>query len=263
MKTIALIPARKGSKRIPGKNLALLGGKPLLQWTIEAAKESGVFDTIVVSSDWHLCRIMAADSMVSCIGRPPELCTDTSHDYEWVKHALDAFSVPDLGAFDIFVILRPTSPFRTAATIRRAIRCFDVPPLPDSMRAVEKTSCHPRKSWVHSGGRIFPFMDGKTNGFPDYDMSTQSLGEVWVQNGCIHVAQVKTLEKFGNVSGEVIRPFFTEGREGMDINTPGDLQYAEWLLGRETILDVIDMYRAEYGEDGRYQEAMKIIGRKA
>lgn len=228
MRTIALIPARAGSKRIPGKNLALLGGKPLLQWTIEAAKDSRVFDKIVVSSDWNLCRILAEGCGVDCIERPDELCTDDSHDYQWVKHALDAFP-----GFDIFVILRPTSPFRTAETIKRAMRCFSIPPRPDSMRAVEKTTAHPRKSWLHAGGRITPLMNGKTNGFPDYDLSTQSLGTVWVQNGCIHVAQVKTLEKFGNVSGEVIWPFFTEGIEGVDINTPEDLQFAEWLMGRE------------------------------
>lgn len=227
-RVIGLIPARKGSKRVPGKNMALLGGKPLLQWTIEAAKASGVFDEIVVSTDWFDCAELAESLKVNRIIRPAALCTDSSHDYEWVKHALETFR-----DFDIFVILRPTSPFRTAETILRAMTEFLRVPC-DSMRAVEKTKCHPRKSWVIGRDReyIYPFIKGDLGGFPYFDLATQSLGDVYCQNGCIHIAWTNMLEKYGNVSGDVIRPFFTEGREGHDINTPEDLEFAEWLIER-------------------------------
>ncbi len=229
MKIIGLIPARKGSKRIPGKNMALLGGKPLLQWAIEGAYE--VFqgeDEIVVSTDWDECISLAQRMGVAAIDRPPELCTDVSHDYEWVRHALDAFP-----GFDVFVILRPTSPFRTAETIKRAMREFlDGPPC-DSMRAVERTPAHPKKSWELGNVYMYPYDFGDLNGFPYHDLSTQSLGDVYVQNGCIHIAWTATLEKYGNVSGELIRPFFTEGNEGIDINTKQDLEFAEWLMGRK------------------------------
>jgi len=220
----------KNSKRVPGKNLVLLGGKSLLQWTIEAAKESGVFDEIVVSTDWLECMYLAVDRLVRIVERPPELCTDTAHDYQWVQHALSHFP-----GFDIFVILRPTSPFRTAATIRRAMDEFLKIPC-DSMRAVEKTTAHPQKSWeIMESGFMYPYDEGAIDGFPYFDLSTQSLGPVFCQNGCIHIAWTEVLTKYGNVSGEVIRPFFTEGNEGVDINTPNDLDYAEWLIGRGKI----------------------------
>lgn len=229
MKIIGLIPARAGSKRLPGKNLALLAGKPLLWWAIRHAQASREFDRLVVSSDWPECLELADSLDVDGIVRPPELCADASHDFEWVRHALDA-----LPGFDIFVILRPTSPFRTAETIRRAIAQFLAEPMADSMRAVERTTAHPRKSWeLLPDGRMTPYFSAKINGFPGFDLSTQSLGDVYCQNGCIHVAWTATLEKFGNVSGERIKPFFTEGREGVDINNPEDLQYAEWLMGRK------------------------------
>jgi len=227
MKIIGLIPCRKNSKRIPGKNMAMLGGKPLLQYAIEGAAHAGIFEKIVVSTDWLDCAKLAARMQVSFIERPAELCQDASHDYEWVKHALDAFP-----GFDVFVILRPTSPFRTAETIKRAMREFSLTPC-DSMRAVERTSAHPLKSWEVGEVFMYPYDEIDFNGFPSYDLSTQSLGNVYVQNGCIHVAWTKTLELYNNVSGQRIRPFFTEGNEGRDVNTPGDLLFAEWLMGRE------------------------------
>ncbi len=204
--------------------MAILGGKPLLQWAIEGAKEAGVFEQIIVSSDWAQCWELAYRLGVGWRERPEELCADFSHDYEWVKDVI-AFTVPA----DVFVILRPTSPFRTAETIKRAMTEFTEGPFCDSMRAVEKTTAHPKKSWDVGEVFMYPYEEGGFNGFPYYDLATQMLGPVYVQNGCIHIAWTATLEKFGNVSGERIRPFFTEGQEGIDINTPDDLQYAEWL----------------------------------
>jgi len=231
MKIIGLIPARQGSKRLPGKNMVLLGGKPLLQWAIEAADESMLFQEIVVSTDWDDCVLLADRFHVLSIKRPPKLCQDTSHDYEWVHHAVDAFP-----GFDIFVILRPTSPFRTAETIKRAMKEFLDGPECDSMRAIERTPAHPKKSWETGNIFMYPCEDGETKGFPWFDLSTQSLGNIYVQNGCIHIAWTETLTKFGNVSGDLIRPFFTEGREGIDINTKQDLEFAEWLMGRKACI---------------------------
>lgn len=230
MKIIGLIPARKGSKRIPGKNMALLCGKPLLQYAIEGAKASGVFGRIAVSSDYEpwldWVSVFAPD--VDRILRPSEISQDLSHDFEWVKDALERFD-----PFDIFVILRPTSPFRAGETIRRAITQFEKKDI-DSMRAVEKTKHHPRKSWVKAMfGLMVPYVpwyDNEIEPFPSYDLPIQSLGEVYTQNGCIHIAKTEVIEKFGNVSGDNIAPFFTEGYEGLDINTPEDLQYAEWIM---------------------------------
>ncbi len=226
MKIIGLIPARKDSKRVPGKNMALLNGKPLLQYAIEGAKESMMFDDLIVSTDCPQSVKLAIEIGAWAISRPESISGDSSHDYEWVKHALDM-----LPGFDVFVILRPTSPFRTAATIKRALREFLDAPRCDSMRAVEKTAAHPGKSWeIMESGRMYSYDDELIGGFPTYDLPTQSLADVYCQNGCIHIAWTATLETFGNVSGDVIRPFFTEGNEGIDINTPEDLAYAEWLM---------------------------------
>jgi len=224
MKTIALIPARRGSKRLPGKNMALLCGKPLLQHAIESAKESRIFHRIIVSTDWEECVELAMSLGVGWILRPERISGDQSHDFEFVKHALDANR-----GFDIFAILRPTSPFRTPYTILRAMSQF-IRGDCDSMRAVERTRHHPRKSWVIENGYMSPVCPVKINGFPGFDLGTQMLGDVYCQNGAIHIAWTRVIEEFGNVSGEAIRPFFTAGKEGIDINGPEDLKFAEWLM---------------------------------
>jgi CMP-N,N'-diacetyllegionaminic acid synthase len=139
-KAIALIPARKGSARVPGKNMILLNGRPLLWYAIRGAKESGQFDRIVVSTDWNECVTLAENMGVDALLRPDELCTDQAHDYQWVRHAIDAHP-----SYDAFVILRPTSPFRTAETIKRAMDEFIRVPC-DSMRAVERTTAHPKRA---------------------------------------------------------------------------------------------------------------------
>ena len=240
MKIIGLIPARAGSKRIPGKNMALLNGKPLLQYAIESALDTRMFEKIVVSTNWDKAAELAGrfkggppGTHVETMMRPDDLCTDTAHDYQWVKHALDHYHC------DIFAILRPTNPFRTAQTIRNAFAAIQ--PGCDSVRAIEKTSCHPYKSWIaHNDGkdpvtgeklyRLEPFIHETIEGVGAFDHPTQLLPEIYVQNACIQISYPGTLEKFGNVTGDYVIPYFTEGIEGFDINQPENLAYAEWIM---------------------------------
>jgi N-acylneuraminate cytidylyltransferase len=225
MKAIAIIPARRGSKRLPGKNMAILNGKPLLQYAIESAMPD-VFDTVVVSSDWDDCLDLARKMGVEALKRPAEICQDTSHDFEFVKHALEAY--PGHG---VFAILRPTSPFRTRETVVRAVLLFFAHDR-DSMRAVESVKQHPWKMWtvVMSASRMFPYERVYNEGIPAYDLGTQTFPKVYAQNGCLHIAKADVITRFGNVSGDHIAPFFTHGLEGWDINEPMDLEFAEFIM---------------------------------
>lgn len=238
MKILGLIPARAGSKRLPGKNMALLNGKPLLQYAIESALETGAFSKIVATTNWDCVAHFVKeffDGAVSVLMTPPgPIHSDNCHDYLWVRHAMDHYP-----GFDIFVILRPTNPFRTAETIRGAFSVLD--PCCDSVRAVERTTCHPYKSWtaVRNGiepvtnnqlYRLKPLFSVCMEGVGCFDMPTQALPEIYIQNACIQISFPRTLEKFKNVTGEFVVPYFTKGIEGFDINTPEDLAYAEWLM---------------------------------
>ncbi len=215
---VTLIPARSQSKRIPNKNIALLGGKPLIYWTIKSALESKIFDRVIVSTDSEYYRTLALEYGAECILRPPELATDVSPDYEWVKYTLANFT------FESFSILRPTSPFRTVDTIKRAYELFLKSDC-DSLRAVEKCSQHPYKMWTLTNGYIKPFVESGLHSMP-----YQCLPEVWVQNASLEIAHSYVIYSLGSISGTKIIPFFTQGYEGFDINNQIDLDLAQLLI---------------------------------
>lgn len=228
MKMVALVPARGGSKRLPGKNIKPLGGKPLIHWTLDAALESGVFSRVVVSSDDEETLRICGSHDVLTIKRPAEYATDESPDIEWVRHALEAYSQDSKP--DAFAILRPTSPFRTAETIRRALQTFTVTAC-DSLRAVQPwNGPHPGKMWIYWNGGFRPLLEGWcVNGVPYHSSPTQKLLKVFVQNASLEMAWTRVVDCENSISGSEVIPFFTEGVEGHDINTPEDWDRAEQI----------------------------------
>lgn len=158
LKSVAFIPARSGSKRVPNKNIKLLGGHPLLAYTIRSAIDSGVFSAVICATDSQeyaevACRYGAEVPML----RPATISGDKSPDIEWVEWILEALYQQGR-EFDAFSILRPTSPFRKPETIRRAWAQFTAAEGVDSLRAVEKCQQHPGKMWVLRGERMMPLM---------------------------------------------------------------------------------------------------------
>src|SRR6185503_21385867 len=117
---VAFIPARQGSKRVPGKNIRLLGGHPMLAYSIAPALDSGVFESVIVSTDSEEIAAIARHYGAEVpFLRPAALASDTSPDIEWLEYTLNELSGHGR-TWECFSLLRPTSPVRTAATIRRA-----------------------------------------------------------------------------------------------------------------------------------------------
>jgi N-acylneuraminate cytidylyltransferase len=222
---VALVPARAGSERVPGKNVRELAGHPLLAYTIAAARESGVFGAIVVSTDSEEIAEVARRYGAEVPGlRPAELATATSPDVEWVTHVMAGRDEV------IFGILRPTSPFRGAATIRRAFeRLVELGERADSIRAVELVRQHPGKMWVLEGELMRPFAD-QPDGVPFHSMQYQALPQVYVQNSSLELAWSRVLEDEPSIAGRRVAPFLTEGAEGLTIDYPEDFERAEALV---------------------------------
>jgi N-acylneuraminate cytidylyltransferase len=227
VRAVALVPARGGSQRVPGKNVLPLAGHPLIAYTIAAARESGLFDAVVVSTDSEeiaaVARRYGAD--VPRL-RAPEIATSTSPDIEWVLDAMQGRGE------DAFAILRPTSPFRTGATIRRAwdalLAAGDAA---DSIRAVELVKQHPGKMWVVEGSTMRPLLEQPASGTPWHSMQYQALPKVYVQNSSLEIAWRHVLEgPRPTISGTRLVPFFTEGYEGLSIDYPEDVVEAERLV---------------------------------
>lgn len=239
---VAFIPARSGSQRVKHKNIRALDRHPVLAYSICAARLSGVFDAVVLCTDSPLYaeigRYYGAEVPFL---RSDDISTATSPDIEWVEMALDRLE-QDGRHFDAFSILRPTSPFRKAATIRRAWDQFSAAgPQIDSLRAVEKCAQHPGKMWVVRDGRMLPLLPLGPEDQPYHSTQYAALPTVYVQNASLEIAWTRVVREGRTIAGTVLLPFFTEGDEGLDINNGEDWWYAQHLLARgEAVLPEID-----------------------
>lgn len=231
---IALIPARAGSKRITAKNVRPLNGHPLIAYTIGAALESGIFADVIVSTDSEEIATIARHYGAEVpFLRPAELATDAAPDIGWIE-----FTLRRLGeqgrAWDAFGLLRPTSPLRLPATVRRAWERFKSLQGIDSLRAVERARQHPGKMWLldERGTRLRPLLPGGPAHPPWHSTPTQELFPVFVQNASLELAWTRVPLQQGTIAGDVVAPFFTEGLEGFDLNGPEDWLVLEQLLRR-------------------------------
>ncbi|MFL5971701.1 MAG: cytidylyltransferase domain-containing protein [Gaiellaceae bacterium] len=223
---VALIPARAGSERVPGKNVRPLAGHPLLAYSIAAARASGLFEQVVVSTDSDEIASVATRYGAEIPElRPAALGTATSPDIEWVQHMLGV-----LPEYELFSLFRPTSPFRGAATIRRAWDRFVAQDPPaDSIRAVELTRQHPGKMWVLDGDLMRPLLDQAPGVVPMHSRQYKSLPKVYVQNSSLEIAWTR-ITADGEIAGQRVMPFFTEGHEGLTIDYEEDWVLAERLV---------------------------------
>jgi CMP-N,N'-diacetyllegionaminic acid synthase len=227
---IGMIPARSGSKRIKDKNVRRLAGHPVLGYAIAAAQASGVFQSVLVSTDAEDYAAMARHYGAEVpFLRPTELATATSPDFEWIDDTLTRLR--DAGnSYDCFSILRPSSPLRQADTIRRAWTAFCRETGVDSLRAVEKCRQHPGKMWVLRDNRMMPLIPLTTGPQPWHSMQYASLPEIYVQNASLEIAWCRVVFEQRTIAGTTIMPFITEGLEGFDLNDPEDWWHLEHLL---------------------------------
>ena len=145
-----------------------------------------------------------------------------------------AYTIAELAkqgrGWDCFSLLRPTSPFRTAETIRRAWALFSSQEGVDSLRAVEKCAQHPGKMWIVRGQRMFPLLPFGPETQPWHSTPYQALPPVYVQNASLEIAWTRVVQERRSIAGEVLVPFVTDGYEGFDINDAYDWMVAERLL---------------------------------
>jgi N-acylneuraminate cytidylyltransferase len=236
MKVVAFIPARSGSKRVPHKNITPLRGHPLLAYSIRAAIDSNVFDSVVCATDSpyyaEIARYYGAEVPFL---RDAEISGDKSPDIEWVTWMLRELNLQGRN-FDAFSILRPTSPFRLAETIQRAWKEFHKDPSADSLRAVEKCKQHPGKMWVIRGERMLPVMPFTIDKTPWHSNQYAALPEIYVQDASLEIAWSRIVLEKNSIAGEAIIPFVSRGLEGFDINEPEDLVLAEHYLAKDEVL---------------------------
>jgi CMP-N,N'-diacetyllegionaminic acid synthase len=213
----------------------------LLAYSIAAAQEAGLFDAVYVSTEDAEIAAVARYYGAQVIDRPSALASDASPDIAWLRHAIDAIGRPSMLRW---ALLRPTSPFRTAQTIRRAWREFHAHDCADSIRAVERVTQHPGKMWTCEGVGypLRPLLDKtQPDGTPWHSSPTQSLPAYYVQNASLEMGWGANVWTYGTLHGKKAAPFFTEGHEGFDLNYARDLREADYLLasGEATLPPVL------------------------
>jgi len=230
MNIMALIPARSGSKRVPLKNIRSLCGKPLIAYTIEAAKASRLINRVIVSTDSaEIANITKQYGAEVPFLRPEGISTADSTELEFFDHALDRLEKDEGYIPDIIVLLYPTSPFRKTESIDRAIETIMDHPECDSLRSIRKCSEHPYKMWTIVDGCLKPFVDtGEAPGM--HTLSYHLLPSVYVQNASIYIVKVSTVKDKRSTTGDIIIPFIMDDVESIDINNPLDFMLAETTI---------------------------------
>jgi CMP-N,N'-diacetyllegionaminic acid synthase len=223
---LAIIPARGGSKGIPRKNLALLAGKPLIDYTIEAAQGSRRFSRIVVSTDdSEISNHAKLKGVEVPFLRPAELSGDDTPMLDVVRHAIDALAAQDAQAV---VLLQPTSPFRRPSHIDASIRLFEQHGA-DAVVSVMRTAhryAPESQLRIDASGRLHPYL-------PSAALRPRQEKEVlFVRNGpAVLVCRTEAILR-GTLYGEHVRGFEMGRWESIDIDDTDDLALAEWLLER-------------------------------
>ena len=227
--TVALVPARSGSERVPGKNVRPLAGHPLLAYAIESALQSGVFERVVCSTDSEeiadVARWYGADVPFL---RPAEYATSTSPDIEWLAFTLERLEQ----GYELFAIVRATNPFRGPVVIRRGLEQLLATPEADSLRAVELVKQHPGKMWLlaEDGRTMRPLLDQASLDVAWHAGQYQALPPVYVQSSALEIAWSRVVAETGTREGRVVAPFFTDGYESLNVDDEEDWERAERLV---------------------------------
>ncbi len=224
---VALIPARSGSERVPDKNIRPLAGHPLLAYAIAAARQAGVFERVVCSTDsGKIAEVAQRYGAEVPFLRPTQLATATSPDIEWITHALDQLAEH----YDVFAIVRATNPFRGGDVLRRGFEQLLATPEADSVRAVELVKQHPGKMWVLEGKTMRPLLEQAHLSVAWHAGQYQALPPIYVQNSALEIAWTRVVSQTGTREGKVVAPYLTVGYEGFNIDDEEDWERARRLL---------------------------------
>lgn len=226
MIVLGLVPARAGSKGVPGKNIKLLAGRPLLEYTAQAARSSGVLDRVILSTDSpDIAEAGRQAGFDVPFLRPASLAADDTPMLPVIQHTLHALSeqqwVPD-----VLVLLQPTSPLRRPEHIRDAVAMLRDTQA-DSVVSVVELPRHLSPDYVMriEDGRLRSF-------FPDGARFTrrQDARPAYSRDGTVYACWRRTIERFGSIYGDDCRPLLVDARESLSIDSPADWDVAERLL---------------------------------
>lgn len=232
-RVVALIPARGGSKGVPGKNVKPLAGKPLVAWPIDVAHETDAIDRTIVSTDDEEIASVAREYGSEVFERPEQLATDDSLVIETVRHTVDQLKAENDGV-SYLVMLEPTTPFRKPADIKACLdRLTDDEQPFDSVATFTDAEINPHRTWQIEDDRPSPFLPDGTPWQP-----RQALPDAYQLNGAVYAFAVDAVHKRGDTpsllfgtAGAVVMP----PERSLDIDTELDFAIAETLVREDYV----------------------------
>lgn len=230
-KVLALIPARGGSRRLPGKNLLKLCGEPITVWSIKAAQQSKYVDRIVVSTDSdEIAEVARAAGADVPFMRPNYLASDTASSLDVVKHALNELNQKGQ-CYEFIVLLQPTSPLRTSKHIDES---FELLQSKDADAIVGVTELdHP----IELTNRLPDDLSMKGFFTTDSHLRSQDFPKRYRVNGAIYLVRVESLIKENTIFlSDRIYAYKMDREVSVDIDTPYDLRLADALFNRDDFI---------------------------
>lgn len=226
MNTLVVIPARGGSKGLPGKNIKLLNCKPLIHYTIEAARE--VFDDscIYVSTDSKQIKSVVEDTGLKVpFLRPYELATDTANSQDVIKHAVKFYEKSNNVTLDLVVLLQPTSPLRTAYHIKEALKLYNKEL--DMVVSVKETSSNPYYVLYEESNQGF-LTKSKDGNY----LRRQDCPKVWEYNGAIYIINRHSLMEKEIICFLKVIKYVMDPLTSLDIDSQLDFDFIEFIKNK-------------------------------
>ncbi|MEJ8476097.1 acylneuraminate cytidylyltransferase family protein [Roseibium algae] len=225
MNCVAIIPARGGSKGVPGKNLKPLAGRPLIGWSIEEAlKVDGISEVIVSTDDPEIAEISQSFGASVPFLRPDELAGDSVHAFHVILHYVEWVRQSGHKIPDAIAMLLPTAPLRRHWHITKALDLFWQAPESPVISVYKSLTPLISLRWIDDGA-LKPVVSA-----PDLNLQRQNLKPVYGVNGSIYIAKPSVLEIEGTFHTKTARPFVMDRLHSMDINSHDDFAMAEHLL---------------------------------
>lgn len=222
-----MVPARGGSKGVPRKNIADVAGRPLIAWTLEAARMAPSLTRVVVSTEdpeiARICRALGAE----VIARPHELALDSTPTLPVVQHALAQAEASDGRRYGAVVLLQPTTPLRTAEDIERGVALLRSSGAESAVSVVDVGGYHPLRMKRLEGDRLVNYVEQDGENM----RPRQELPPVYLRNGAVYATRREVIDA-GALVGRDCRGWVMPSDRSVNIDAPNDLIVADQLLRR-------------------------------
>lgn len=228
MRVLGIIPARGGSKGVPRKNIRELAGKPLLAWTVDAAKASRLSRVIISTEDDEIAAVAVKWGAEAAFMRPPELATDSARAIPVLQHAV-RFCEEAGENYDAVMMLQPTSPMRLAHDIDGAIAKMEADPASSAVISVVPVGeFHPARMKFLENDLLIdpPFCEAYEN------QPRQELTPMYIRSGSIYLVRRDVLMVDGSLKGSRCLAQIMPRNRSVNIDSPFDFEMATWFMAK-------------------------------